>query len=47
MGIISGVENNLIDVRIFFNKAIKISPNNHILYFNFARILSDNNFPII
>jgi tetratricopeptide (TPR) repeat protein len=44
MGIISGVENNLIDVRIFFNKAIKISPNNHILYFNFARILSDNNF---
>ena len=44
MGIISGVENNLIDVRIFFNKAIKISPNNHILCFNFARILSDNNF---
>jgi tetratricopeptide (TPR) repeat protein len=44
MGIISGIENNLIEVKIFFNKAIKINPNNHFLYFNFARILSDNNF---
>lgn len=46
MGIILGRENNLIGARNFFDKAFKIDPNNHLLYFNLARILSDYNFDL-
>lgn len=46
MGIILGRENNLIGARNFFEKAFRNDPNNHLLYFNFARILSDYNFDL-
>jgi hypothetical protein len=46
MGIILGRENNLIGARNCFEKAFRIDPNNHLLYFNLARILSDYNFDL-
>jgi tetratricopeptide (TPR) repeat protein len=46
MGIILGREKNLIGARNIFMKAFRIDPNNHLLYFNLARILSDYNFDL-
>ncbi|VAX16427.1 hypothetical protein MNBD_NITROSPINAE03-1682 [hydrothermal vent metagenome] len=44
LGMLSGIEAKMNEVRDYFNRVIKISPNSYIGYYNFAIALHSNGF---
>jgi len=44
LGALSGIEAKIDEVRDYFNRSIKISPNNYYGYYSFAKALHNNGF---